>query len=160
MDGFALTLDSLRAWCERQNLRCLHNAELGQLAIPRLIDRDAPIRIIPRPDRRMMTFAMLLPFQVPEDRYEAVSRAATLANSSSFMGAWVLNSQRGELYFRITLPTSGALYDDEGIRFVVQVLVGTVDTLANAFHQVAVEGADFQRVLDVQREAAAPEAEA
>jgi len=150
MDSYELSLDAIRGWCDRAGFRYLYNEKLGQLALPR-DQGQPPIRVVPQPERKMLTLAVVLPFAVPEDRFDAVARAATLANSSSFMGSWVLNSQKGDLYFRVTLPTLGVRYDDQSLRFVINVVVGTSNILAKAFYDVAIEGGSHELILEAQK---------
>ncbi|MGM0578621.1 MAG: YbjN domain-containing protein [Myxococcota bacterium] len=124
-DAFPLTLESVEAWCERMGLVCGRTEDGGQVVIPRPGEGAIPIRIIDRPDRQMTTFGMVMPWEVPEDRMDAVSRAVADANASMFMGAWVLNTDSGQLYYRVTVPAGPVLYTDEGLKHVVELLVGT-----------------------------------
>lgn len=146
MESFAMDLEGVKAWCGRQNLKFLENAAAGQLLIPRG-EKDAPIRFIARPERQMSTLAVVLPFQAPADRRAEVAQACNALNSSSFMGAWVMNNQSGEIYFRLTLPTGGATFTDEGLMFLVRVLIGTADAVVQPMFRVAVEGQPFTAAL-------------
>lgn len=145
--GFALSLDAMVAWCDRNNITYQKNDRLQQLAIPTPLGREYAVRVIPHPSRGMMTFAMAAPFAVPEDRADVVARAAALANASSFMGAWVLVTGKGELYFRVTTPTDGVSYEDSAVRFLLQVVIGTVQTFAPRFRAIALEGAGWETAL-------------
>jgi hypothetical protein len=137
METWHLSLPAVRAWCERNQIRCLVNEKLGQIAIPRPLEPDMALRFIPRPERGMMTVAFPMPFVVPTDRQPEMREALSLANSSSFMGAWVLNGGKGEVYFRVTLPTEGVLYTDDGLRFVLQVVIGSAEGLVGRLRRVA-----------------------
>ena len=147
MELFALTLDGVKSWCERKKLRYMTNEPLGQIAIPRPVDPPQSIRVIPRPERGMLTFAVALPFAIPKDRHLAVDQALSLANSATFMGAWVLNHQRNEAYFRITVPTRGVAYDDAAVEYLLQIVIATVDRVTPGLRAVALEGAPPERVL-------------
>ena len=149
MDGYALNLDSAKAWCERNNIHYLYSEALKQIAIPRGKDQRWMIRIIPRTDRKMCTLVMPIPLEVPKDRYEVVREAITLANSTVFMGAWVLNSSKGELYFRVTVPTEEVLYSDQSMRFLVQVVIGTVERMSEGLRKIVQEGADISALQQV-----------
>lgn len=147
MELFALTLDGMKAWCERKKLRYMVNEQLGQLAIPRPVDPPQAIRVIPRPERGMMTFAVPLPFAVPKDRHVAMDQALALVNSASYMGAWVLNHQRDEAYFRVTVPTRGVGYEDGAVEYLLQIVIGSVDRITPGLRAVALEGAPPERIL-------------
>ena len=147
MSSFELTLDNIKSWCERNSIPFAINEELGQLAILRIYGRQIPIRFIPHDDRNMLTMAVVAPFKVPEASYPEVSSAIRLANSGTFMGAWMLHSKKGELYFRLTLPTVGLTITEDTLKFLLQVLLGTVQSVAPALQKVALEGAAHTIVL-------------
>ncbi|MBT3218069.1 MAG: hypothetical protein HN348_03180 [Proteobacteria bacterium] len=149
MDGYALNLDSAKAWCERNNIPYLFSEALNQIAIPRGKDQRWMIRIIPRADRKMCTMVMPIPLKVPQDRYDVVREAITLANSTIFMGAWVLNSSKGEVYFRVTVPTEEVLYSDNSMRFLLQVIIGTVERMGEGLRKIVQEGADVSAIRQV-----------
>lgn len=146
-EGFALSLEAMAAWCDRNSIVFMKNERLQQLAIPTPLGREYALRVIPRPSRGMMTFALQLPFAVPEDRAEAVSRAIALANASSFMGAWVYLNSNHELYFRVTVPVDGVSYDDQSIRFLLQVVIGTVQGLGPKLRAIALDGVGWDTLL-------------
>jgi hypothetical protein len=148
MDTFHLDLAAMRAWCDRNGIRYIENEKLGQIAIPRPLEPGWMMRIIPHDDRGMITFAMPLPVVVPADRQDEVLRAAMLANSATFMGSWVLNFAKGELYFRLTLPTTAVAYSDESVRNLVQITIGTAEAVAGKFKKVISEGASHRIMLD------------
>lgn len=146
-EGFALSLDALRAWCDRNNITYLFNERLQQIGVPTPLGREYVLRAIPRPSRGMMTLALVLPFPVSDERADAIARAVGLANSSTFMGAWVYNQGQRELYFRVTVPVEGVLYDDAAVRFLLQVVIGTVKGLAPRLRAIAEENAPWESVL-------------
>lgn len=146
-EGFALSLDAMQAWCDRNNITYMKNERLGQLAIPTPLGREFPVRVIPRPSRSMLTLALILPFPVPEERMDVVARAVAMANASSFMGAWVLVNNNHELYFRVTVPTEGVSYDDAAVRFLLQVVIGTVQGVGPRLRAIALEGASWETVV-------------
>lgn len=132
----ALNLETLAQWCVRQKLSYLVQEQAQMVVIPRG-PGEAPLRAIHRPERHMLTWLIALPFQVPDAQRAEVARAVTLLNSSSYMGAWVLNQASGELYFRVTVPTHETTWTDDGLMFVVRVVLGTVDALAPSLKAVA-----------------------
>lgn len=142
MDGFVLTLDAFRAWCDRNSVQYLYNEKLGQIGIPRPNDPNNLLRVIPRPNRGMLTFAYALPVAVPQEAYDRVRTAAMLSNSATFMGAWVLNHGKGELYFRVSVPVANVAYTDASVRYLLQVVIGTVEATSDKMKAVALEGAD------------------
>lgn len=148
MSSFALEYASVQAWCARMGLAVNTDDANRQVLIPRGPDQE-PVRIVSLADRNMMMFLMVVPITVPPGRYTEVSRAIALANAQSFMGCWVLTTSRGELYFRITLPTDGHATTDDGLTWVIRVLAGTFDTLAPALRRVALEDAAAETVRDV-----------
>jgi hypothetical protein len=147
MNPYLLTLDSLRAWCERGNVRAFVNVELGQLAIPRPEDQNHLLRVIFRPERNMATFALPYRFAVPKDRAAEFDLAVALANSASFMGAYVHNHQLSEAYFRVTVPTGGVGYTDDAITWLLRLVIGSHDALEKPLRAVALEGAPGTAVL-------------
>ncbi len=147
MQAFALTPDAIKAWGQRKNVRILENAQLKQLALPHPNNPDTHIRFIPRPDRNLLTMAVPLKFEVPEDRVAPFCEALSLANSSTFAGAWTYNHQRNEPYFRITVPTIGTGYTDASLEFLVRVMFGSVDGMGPKLMKVALEGADPKSVI-------------
>ena len=60
-NGFELSLESVKAWCERNEFNFMINEELGQLGIPTPLGKNFLIRVIPREDRGMLTLALPLP---------------------------------------------------------------------------------------------------
>jgi len=150
MNGFPVTIETVKAWCEGHNVKYAVNDQLGQLAIVGLLGSQIPIRVIPWPDRNMVTLACVAPFQVPPERIDAMTVATRIANSASFMGAWVLAASTGELYFRVTLPVQGVFVDDGGFQFLARVLLSSVATVGPSLQQVALEGASPDVVLPKQ----------
>ncbi len=142
-ESFQLSFANLKAWCERQKYQFSENAQLGQLAIHyQLLGQPAPLLVLPQLDRGMVMFVMRQPYAVPEDRRIDIARAVTLLNAQVFMGAWVINSQTGELFFRVSIPALDTQYSDEGVLHVARIAVGTSEKLAPALKAVALEGAD------------------
>ena len=150
MSSFALNQDAIKAWCVRQNLNYLVQEQARMVLIPRGAN-ELPLRLIDRPERGMMTWGVVLPFLVPADRRSEVGAALNLLNSNSFMGAWTLNTQTGEVYFRVTVPTTGVTYTDEAMMFLARVLSGTVDPVAGALSRIATEGQPASLVLAAAR---------
>jgi hypothetical protein len=147
VNPYLLTLDSLRGWCERGSVRAFVNVELGQLAIPRPEDDKHLLRVIFRPERNMATFALAYRFAVPRERAAEFDLAISLANSASFMGAYVHNHQLSEAYFRVTVPTGGVGYTDETITWLLRLVIGSHDALERQLKAVALEGAPGTVVL-------------
>ena len=147
MDGFTLDLVAIRDWCDRHKVPYIYNSELNQLALPRQNDRRFAVRVIPRPERKMITLAMPLPLVVPKERFEAAQQAMAIANSATFMGSWVLNHVKGEAYFRVTVPSVDVLYNDDSLRYLLQVVIGTVEAVAEKLRLIVQEGAEPETVL-------------
>ena len=142
MSSFALSYTSVKAWAERLRLPFRASEEAGQIAVRcRLLDSDVPLLFIPRPERDMLTVAITLPFVVKSERFAAVTTALSTLNVRSYMGAWILNPERGEVYFRITLPANEVEYGDEALRFVASIVVSSADAMAKALFAVAQQGA-------------------
>jgi hypothetical protein len=141
MSRFPLTLENLRALCQRQDLACKINEGTGQIALlHRILDEDAPLYIIPHPGRGMVSFALPLPFRVPLDRLALVAEAANRLHRASRLGTWVVDLETGELRFGVTLPTHGVEYGDDGVLFVIRVVVSTVEAAAADLRDVALGG--------------------
>lgn len=147
MPHFMLTPENLARFCERQSFQ-FQQAPGGPIAVLyQLLGQPAPLQLIPWPERNMLTLAMTLPFTVPPERQAAVGEALTTLNAMSFMGAWVLNTDKGELYFRDTLPVLDNQYSDEGLLFVAKVVVSTAERLAPALYRIAREGGAPELVI-------------
>lgn len=142
MSGFVLNYENLKSWAERLGLAFRYSNEAGQIAVLcRVLDGDVPLVFIPRPERGMLTMAVTLPFTVPAERFTEVGRAITLLNARSYMGAWILNTDKGEIYFRVTVPALDVSYSDQALRFVAGVVASSAETLAPALYAVARENA-------------------
>lgn len=149
MSGFVLNYANIKSWAERLGLAFRYSDEMGQIAVLcRLLDVDVPMVFIPRAERGMLTMAITLPFQVPVDRFSEVGAALTLVNARSYMGAWILNADKGEIYFRITVPALDVTYSDQALRFVAGVVVSSAESLAARLHAVAKEGAPAASVAN------------
>ena len=98
----------------------------------------------------MFTLALPLLWSPPEGRYPQMDAAIGLLNASTYMGAWILNHARGEVYFRVTLPMNGLQIDDDGLLNLVRIVFGTVDSVSGPLRAVALEGADPSSVLPKQ----------
>lgn len=142
MSGFVLTYPNLKSWAERLQVPYRWNDELGQLAVGcRILDTDVPLLFIPRTERGMVTLAVTLPFTVPPERFAATSEALTLLNARSYMGAWILNTETREIYFRVTVPALEVTYTDVSVRFVASLVVTSAEAMARPLHAVVAEGA-------------------
>ncbi len=145
---FVLSFETLKAWCQRQKYELSENAELGQIAVHYvLLGQRAPLLILPEPARGMVMFVMKQPYAVPADRQAAVAEAAQILNATSYMGAWALNRDAGELYFRVTVPALDIQYSDAGVLHVARVVVGTSEKAAPALRSVALDGADPTKAI-------------
>src|SRR3954469_11996349 len=123
---FVLTYPHLKSWADRLRVPYRFNEEVGQVAVlTRVMDADVPLVFIPRPDRGMLTMAVTLPFAVPGERYPAIGESLTILNARSYMGAWILNSDKGEIYFRITVPAMDLEYSDETLRSFASLVVSS-----------------------------------
>ena len=141
MPPFALTLENLKDLCQRHGLTFKLNEELGQIAVlHQILGEDAPLYIIPYRGRGMVSFILPLPLRVPPARLPFIGEATTRLNSASYLGTWVLNIETGELYLRATLPAMGAEYSDEGVLFVIRVVVSSVEAAAAGLSQIVLAG--------------------
>ncbi len=155
-NGFELGLEAIKAWCDRNDFKYLTNDELGQLGIPTPLGSNFVIRVIPRDERQMITLALPLPVRVAPALRSEINKAVALANSATFMGAWVLNQGKGEIYFRVTLPTLGAEMNDDGFKRILQIIVVSVQGLLPAWKQILEAGAPAEVILPKPGAAPAP----
>lgn len=147
-ERFELTFDNLKAWCQRQGYQFSDNAEAGQLAVHyQLLGEPAPLMILPQPQRGMVMLVMKQPYVVPPERRAAVVEGAGLLNSTLLMGAWFLNRDTGELFFRATCTALDTAYSDQAFLHVARVVVGTSERAAPAFRAVALEGAEPAKAI-------------
>ncbi len=124
-----LDYEGVQAFCERNGLPFLKNAELQQIAIPRPMREGFAVRVVPRPERGMCTFAYPLPTQLPVERLDAFEAAANRMNARTFLGSWVVNRDTREIYFRQTVLLKGASHTDETVRQILKLVVGTVEIM-------------------------------
>lgn len=149
MPGFVLNYANLKSWAERLQLPFRYNEEAGQIAVmSRVLDVEVAVVFIPRHERGMLTMALTMPFAVPRERFPQVGQALTLLNARSYMGAWILNAEKGEIYFRITVPALDVSYTDTSLRFVATVVVSSAETMARPLRAVACEGARPETIAD------------
>lgn len=140
---FDLTYSNMKAWCERQKYAFRTNDALEQIAVDyALLGQPAPLMILPQLGRGMVVLVMRQPFVVPPERRSAVIEACNQLNVTSFMGAWSLNSETGEVFFRATLVAVGNAYSDEGFLHAARVVVGTSEKAAPAMKSIALDGAE------------------
>lgn len=143
MNSFLLSYRTVKAWAERLKLPFRANEETGQIAVRcRLLDSDVPLLFVPRPEREMLTVAITLPFTVDNERFSPIEVALSSLNVRSYMGAWILNQEQGEVYFRVTLPTLETEFSDEALRFVARVVLGSAEAMAAPLREIAKAGAD------------------
>lgn len=137
MEPYALDLEAVRSFCDRSGIAHHVDESLGQIAIPRASDPAWALRIVPRPERGMLTVAYPLPGRMPPERLPAIVEAVGLLNSRTFMGAWVLNGDSGELYFRQTVLTEGAWFDDRALGQLLRLVALTVEQAVGRLDRVA-----------------------
>jgi hypothetical protein len=138
---FELDGASLEAWCNRQGYT--YKAVDGQLIVEyAVLGLPAPLIVLPQIDRGMVMLVMRQPYAVPAARFVAVTQAANTLNASSFMGAWVLNDEKAELYFRVTVVALDTQYTDESLLHAARVVVGTSEVAAPVLRAIALDGAE------------------
>lgn len=148
---FTLTYPSLKSWADRLSVPYRFNDEVAQVAVlTRVMDTDVPLVFIPRPDRGMVTMAVTLPFTVPSERYPAIGESLTILNARSYMGAWILNTDKSEVYFRITLPAKELEYSDDTLRFFASLVVSSAEAMAKLLYAVAHKGSSPQVIAHAQ----------
>jgi len=150
MSKYALTMENIRAGLSRNNVPHLWNEQLQQIAIPRPGAQEWAVRIIPRPDRNMMSFGLVMPFKIPAERLEAFHQAINIVNNSTFMGSWIYNTNNGTGYFRFTVPVVDAEYGDQALTFMLRAVIGSVDAVAPRLRAVVLEGLDPAEVLPAE----------
>ena len=147
MEAAAVGLDAVKQWCTANEFAYQEGANEHQILIVQDPQHDVPIHVLGFEDRELLTFAMFLPIVIPELRLDAVRLATSALNSDTFLGAWALKPETGEVFFRVTLPTLGFSMGEGALDFLFGILLGTVSSSADGLHQVA-QGADWQSVLD------------
>jgi hypothetical protein len=146
MANFELSMEGIAEWCKRKGVP--HRvADNGQIHIPHPANANWVIRVIARQDRNMVSFGLVVPYPIPEDRYEELNKTISYLNSRTFMGAWVLNHGSNSLYFRITLPGGDTIYSDEGLLFVMQVIFGTSNASGEVIRKVVKDGATYELAM-------------
>lgn len=147
-ERFVLSFASLIRWCEHNEYEFHANDELEQIAIRYgLMEKPTPLMIIPQWDSGMVVFAMRQPYQVPVERIDALLAATNRLNSMSFMGAWSMNAETRELFFRAALPVEDVQYTHNGVLAVARAVVGNSESATPTLHAIAMEGADVETAL-------------
>ncbi len=146
MGDVAIGLDAVKQWCTARGFAYRSNGE-HQILIVQDPEKEVPIHVVGFEDRDLLTFAMFLPMTIPEEQMDSVRLAISALNSDTFLGAWALKPETGEVFFRVTLPTLGFSMGEGSLDFMVGILVGTVSSAADGLHQVA-QGAEWQSVLE------------
>jgi hypothetical protein len=137
----ALDFAALVAACQRQDLPWKANHETRQLAVlHRVGDQDAPLYLIPEPDRGLVAFVLPMPFRVPADRAPALADALTRLHRDAPIGTWRLAAD-GELSLRAALPSFAATYRDEALWFLARLLVAAAEAAAPALARLALDRA-------------------
>jgi hypothetical protein len=145
---FVLTFASLVDWCEHNEYEFQANDEREQIAIRYgLMEKSTPLMIIPQWENGVVVFAMRQPYQVPTDRVDALLTATNRLNSMSFMGAWSMNADTRELFFRAALPVENIHYTHDGVLAVARAVVGHSEAATPTLHAIAMEGADVETAL-------------
>jgi hypothetical protein len=152
---FVLSYDNLKVWAARLEARLgvpyRFNDEAQELALRALVmETYVAVVLIPRPERGMLTLAVRLPFSVPSERYPAIGESLTILNARSYMGTWVLNFDKGEIYFRITLPARDLEYSDETLHSIACLVEGAAESMAKPLYAVAHQDASPQLVAQAE----------
>ncbi len=145
-ERFELTFANLKAWCVRNDYDHQANEELEQIAlIYRLMDKLTPLMLIPQPG--IVVFAMRQPYQIPPDRVAAVLQATNRLNALSFLGAWSVNEESRELFFRVAAIVDSIHYTDSSVLALAQAAVGNSEKAMSTLHAIAIENADVETAL-------------
>lgn len=143
---FALTFASLVDWCERHEYEFQANDEIEQIAIRYgLLEKSTPLMLVPQ--EGLMMFVMRQPYQVPAERVDAILVAANRLNSIAYIGAWSMNNDTRELFFRLALPVEDVLYSDKGVLAAARAVVGNSEAATPTLHAIAIESADVETAL-------------
>jgi hypothetical protein len=148
LTAFTLKFENLKDWCERNEYEFAAQGDLEQIAINyQLMDQSAPLMFIPMKDRDLYVLAMRQPYTVPADRFTAILTATNRLNALSFVGAWSLNVDSGELFFRLGLTVADIVYTDKGLLSYARAVVGNSEQATPTLHAIAIEGADPEAAL-------------
>lgn len=152
---FLLTYGNLKSWAARLEARLgvpsRFNDEVEQLAVRAwVMDSAVALVLIPRPERGMVTLAMTLPFAVPPERNPAINESLSILNARSFMGAWILNTEKAEIYFRITVPAKDLEYSDETLHFIASLVESSAEAMAKPLYAVAHQGASPELIAQAE----------
>jgi hypothetical protein len=143
-----LSVERMLEWSAQNEQEILTNTALpNQLLFPRPLGVELPVRVVFFSERGLCWMQIELSQEISASKQEVVTRALTLLNSASYMGAWVLNSRRGKLYFKLSILTDGVLYTDAAITRLVQTLTSTVTQTAPSLLKVALQDAPWDQVL-------------
>ncbi len=122
------------AWCQRNGIAYSASDDGTQVSLPR--GDAAPLRIIGHPDRGLATFALVVAHGLPPERHAAALDICGRANARMFYGAWVLNTEIGQLYLRLSVPLNGVSYTDAALRWLVDTTLGTAEAILPALRDV------------------------
>ena len=132
--GQALDAAFIVSWCQRNGIAYAASEDGTQVSLPR--GDAAPLRIIGHPERGLATFALVVAHGLPPERHAAALDICGRANARMFYGAWVLNTEIGQLYLRLSVPLNGVTYTDAALRWLVDTTLGTAEAILPALRDV------------------------
>jgi len=145
LSTFTLTTANIASWCDRIELPYALDTDSGHVHIPHPTNQEWVIRVIPREAQNMITFGLVVPYQVPEECLDELDRTVSRLNSRTFMGSWVLNHTARSIYFRVTLLSTETQYNDEGVLYILQTIFNTSNANAQLIRLVAQEGQTYEQ---------------
>jgi hypothetical protein len=127
MGALAGELDRLASWCAREGIE--HEVDrAGELVVKQLVmGLPAPLRIAIPKDRPLVTFAMTMPFEVPQERALDVACALNLINAHTIIGAWLLDPEARRVFLRATVPL---VHTDASLVVLASAIAATAERFA------------------------------
>jgi hypothetical protein len=90
---------------------------------------------------------MIGEFKIPQSRFVDIACAIAIANGHIEIGAWCFNSAESEIYYRLTLPSTGTLWTQRALRDLIELALGNATMMFDRFQKIALNNASFETVL-------------
>ncbi|MBD5132848.1 MAG: YbjN domain-containing protein [Clostridiales bacterium] len=111
---------------------------------------DLPMGLIVRIDAERMLVVLLspMPFEIPDDRKEALSVAVAVASNTLADGSFDFDYVNGRIAFRMTSSYRDSLLGKELFRYMVFVSCQTIDEYNDKFLEVAQSGMSNEQTYE------------
>lgn len=146
MSPFPLTMSNIKDSFARHSLVFREESETI-LVVERPSEPIAPLQVHFDLASETATFVVAAPFAFSSERMVEMSCATSLLNSHILLGAWCIDHQNRNLFFRFAVPTSEALFTDNSLIWIVEMTLGHVRLHIESFAAIASGEHSFDYIL-------------